>query len=162
MQILPNRGLLVTFFGVSCRRDANLRWAESTRVEVESSAPDSAAADSGGTILRAATYQRYGDPSVLTVEDVPEPHAGPGQVRIRAEAASVNPVNWKFRASQAAEPLRTACMQVSMSLSSVDALVGPRWPWRLHLVTGLGGVIVRVSPRKDQTSCWSSVRTLMV
>jgi NADPH:quinone reductase-like Zn-dependent oxidoreductase len=48
--------------------------------------------------MRAVTYHEYGDPSVLTVEDVPEPHAGPGQVRIRVEAASVNPIDWKFRA----------------------------------------------------------------
>jgi NADPH:quinone reductase-like Zn-dependent oxidoreductase len=48
--------------------------------------------------MRAVTYAEYGDPSVLKVEDVPEPHAGPGQVRIRVRAASVNPVDWKLRA----------------------------------------------------------------
>jgi len=35
---------------------------------------------------------------VLKVEDAPEPHAGPGEVRIRVEAASVNPIDWKLRA----------------------------------------------------------------
>ena len=34
--------------------------------------------------MRAAVYHSYGDPSVLSVEDVPEPHAGPVQVRIHA------------------------------------------------------------------------------
>ncbi len=53
--------------------------------------------------MRAAIYRSYGDPSVLTVEDIPEPHAGPRQVRIRAAAASVNPVDWKFRAGYMAE-----------------------------------------------------------
>jgi len=53
--------------------------------------------------MRAAVYRSYGDPSVLSVEDVPEPHAGPGQVRIHAAAASVNPVDWKFRAGYMAE-----------------------------------------------------------
>jgi NADPH:quinone reductase-like Zn-dependent oxidoreductase len=53
--------------------------------------------------MRAAVYHSYGDPSVLSVEDVPEPHAGPRQVRIRAAAASVNPVDWKFRAGYMAE-----------------------------------------------------------
>jgi NADPH:quinone reductase-like Zn-dependent oxidoreductase len=48
--------------------------------------------------MRAVTYREYGDPSVLTVADVPDPHAGPGQVRIRVAAASVNPIDWKFRA----------------------------------------------------------------
>jgi NADPH:quinone reductase-like Zn-dependent oxidoreductase len=53
--------------------------------------------------VRAATYRNYGDPSVLSVGDVPEPHAGPGTVRIQAAAASVNPVDWKFRAGYMAE-----------------------------------------------------------
>ena len=58
--------------------------------------------------MRAVTYHKYGDPSVLKVEDVPEPHAGPGQVRIRVEAASVNPIDWKLRAGylQQMMPLR--------------------------------------------------------
>ncbi len=47
--------------------------------------------------MRAVTYHEYGPPSVLGVEDVVVPHAGPGQVRIRAEAASVNPIDWKLR-----------------------------------------------------------------
>ncbi|MFJ3804640.1 NADP-dependent oxidoreductase [Streptomyces sp. NPDC090088] len=48
--------------------------------------------------MRAATYHAYGDPSVLKIEDVPEPHAGPGRIRIRVQAASVNPIDWKLRA----------------------------------------------------------------
>jgi len=48
--------------------------------------------------MRAVRFHEYGDPQVLTVEDAPEPHAGPGQVRIRVEASSVNPVDWKIRA----------------------------------------------------------------
>ncbi len=48
--------------------------------------------------MRAVTYHQYGDPSVLTVEDLPEPHASPGEVRIRVEAASVNPIDSKVRA----------------------------------------------------------------
>lgn len=46
----------------------------------------------------ALLFGKYGGPAVLTVGDVPEPHAGPGQVRIAARAASVNPVDWKLRA----------------------------------------------------------------
>jgi NADPH:quinone reductase-like Zn-dependent oxidoreductase len=54
------------------------------------------------------TYHEYGDPSVLRVDDVPEPPAGPGQVRIRVQAASINPIDWKFRAGflQEAIPLQ--------------------------------------------------------
>ena len=48
--------------------------------------------------MRAVRYHEYGEPSVLKLEDVPEPHAGPGEVRIRVAAASVNPIDWKLRA----------------------------------------------------------------
>jgi NADPH:quinone reductase-like Zn-dependent oxidoreductase len=47
--------------------------------------------------MRAARYHDYGPADVLVVEDVPEPHAGPGEIRIRVAAASVNPVDWKLR-----------------------------------------------------------------
>lgn len=51
--------------------------------------------------MRAARYHEYGDPQVLRVEEVPEPHAPAGAVRIRTLAASVNPVDWKLRAGYA-------------------------------------------------------------
>ena len=47
--------------------------------------------------MRAVQYTEYGGPEVLSVTDVPEPHAGPGQVRIGVRAASVNPIDWKVR-----------------------------------------------------------------
>jgi NADPH:quinone reductase-like Zn-dependent oxidoreductase len=48
--------------------------------------------------MRAARFHEYGDPQVLTVEEAPEPHAGPGQIRVRVHASSVNPADWKIRA----------------------------------------------------------------
>ncbi|GII58263.1 oxidoreductase [Planotetraspora thailandica] len=45
----------------------------------------------------ALTYAEFGDPSVLQVTTVEEPHAGPGQVRIAVRTAGVNPADWKFR-----------------------------------------------------------------
>jgi NADPH:quinone reductase-like Zn-dependent oxidoreductase len=47
--------------------------------------------------MRAVTFTEYGDPDVLHVAAVDEPHAGPGQVRIAVRAAGVNPVDWKAR-----------------------------------------------------------------
>lgn len=47
--------------------------------------------------MRAVRFTRYGGPEVLEVAEVPEPHAGPGQVRIRVRAAAVNPYDWKVR-----------------------------------------------------------------
>lgn len=46
----------------------------------------------------ALTFSEYGPSDVLTVTEVPEPHAGPGQVRIKVRAAAVNPIDWKIRA----------------------------------------------------------------
>jgi NADPH:quinone reductase-like Zn-dependent oxidoreductase len=46
--------------------------------------------------MKALQFREYGGPEVLTVAEAPEPHAGPGQVRIRVKAASVNPVDWKI------------------------------------------------------------------
>jgi NADPH:quinone reductase-like Zn-dependent oxidoreductase len=48
--------------------------------------------------MKALQFHSYGSPEVLTVGDAPEPHAGPGQVRIKVVAASVNPIDWKIRA----------------------------------------------------------------
>jgi NADPH:quinone reductase-like Zn-dependent oxidoreductase len=46
--------------------------------------------------MKALQFREYGGPEVLTVAEAPEPHAGPGQVRIQVKAASVNPVDWKI------------------------------------------------------------------
>ncbi|MFE1506625.1 NADP-dependent oxidoreductase [Streptomyces sp. NPDC058726] len=53
--------------------------------------------------MRAARYHDYGPADVLVIEDVPEPHAGPGEVRIQVTAASVNPVDWKLRSGEVRE-----------------------------------------------------------
>ncbi len=45
--------------------------------------------------MRAVVYTQYGEPEVLGVGDVEEPHAGPGQVRVAVRAASVNAIDWK-------------------------------------------------------------------
>jgi NADPH:quinone reductase-like Zn-dependent oxidoreductase len=47
--------------------------------------------------MRAAVYTQTGDPAeVLSVAEVEEPHAGPGQVRVAVRAAGVNPADWKI------------------------------------------------------------------
>jgi NADPH:quinone reductase-like Zn-dependent oxidoreductase len=45
--------------------------------------------------MRALLFTTYGGPEVLEWAEAPEPHAGPGQVRIAVRAASVNPIDWK-------------------------------------------------------------------
>lgn len=46
--------------------------------------------------MRAVLYRSYGGPEVVEVGETPEPHAGPGQVRIAVRGASVNPIDWKI------------------------------------------------------------------
>jgi NADPH:quinone reductase len=48
--------------------------------------------------MRAVVVRSFGGPEVLEVAEVPAPQAGPGQVRIRVEAAPVNPVDYATRA----------------------------------------------------------------
>jgi len=45
--------------------------------------------------MHALQYAQYGGPEVLSWAAAPEPHAGPGQVRISVRAASQNPIDWK-------------------------------------------------------------------
>lgn len=50
--------------------------------------------------MRAAQFSRFGSPEVLEIVDLPEPHAGPGEVRIRVRAAGMNASDWKKRSGQ--------------------------------------------------------------
>jgi NADPH:quinone reductase-like Zn-dependent oxidoreductase len=45
----------------------------------------------------ALQFTEYGGPEVIRLGEAPEPHAGPGQIRIVVRAASVNPADWKYR-----------------------------------------------------------------
>jgi NADPH:quinone reductase len=47
--------------------------------------------------MRAITYARRGEPSVLELVDRPIPEPGEGEVRIRVLISGVNPTDWKSR-----------------------------------------------------------------
>ena len=93
--------------------------------------------------MRAARFHRYGDPDVLIVEDVAEPHAVASSVRISVHAASVNPIDYLLRggALQEALPLDLPAIPGRDAAGLVDEVgdgvsdvsVG-------DLVFGLGGV----------------------
>ncbi|MEV5329593.1 NADP-dependent oxidoreductase [Nonomuraea sp. NPDC052634] len=53
--------------------------------------------------MRAVVVRSFGGPEVLEVAEVPVPVAGEGQVRIRVEAATVNPVDLATRSGALAE-----------------------------------------------------------
>ncbi|WP_410672981.1 NADP-dependent oxidoreductase [Amycolatopsis sp. cmx-4-68] len=48
--------------------------------------------------MKAVAFTEFGGPEVLRVLDLPEPHAGPGQVRVRVKAAGVQPYDAAVRA----------------------------------------------------------------
>lgn len=56
--------------------------------------------------MKAIGVFEFGGPEALQVVDVPEPAAGPGEVRIRVHAAAVNPTDTLLRAGARAEQLR--------------------------------------------------------
>lgn len=53
--------------------------------------------------MRAVGFSSYGGPEVLEIYDLPEIHAGPGQVRIRNHAATVNPTDIMTRSGMLPE-----------------------------------------------------------
>ena len=53
--------------------------------------------------MRAVGLMKHGGPEVLEVLEVPEVHAGPGQVRLRVHAAAVNPTDIMARNGSRAE-----------------------------------------------------------
>ncbi|MEV4086927.1 NADP-dependent oxidoreductase, partial [Nonomuraea fuscirosea] len=47
--------------------------------------------------MRVIGFSDFGGPDVLRVMDRPDPHAGPGEVRVRVHAAAVNPADTLLR-----------------------------------------------------------------
>src|SRR5258708_7029207 len=56
--------------------------------------------------MRGVGVIDFGGPEALQVVDLPEGHAGPGEVRIRVYAATVNPADTGLREGARAEAMR--------------------------------------------------------
>lgn len=56
--------------------------------------------------MRVVGVDEFGGPEMLRVFDLPDPHAGPGEVRIRVHAAAVSPTDTYTRNGARAEMLR--------------------------------------------------------
>jgi NADPH:quinone reductase-like Zn-dependent oxidoreductase len=57
--------------------------------------------------MRAVVFDEFGGPEVLHLGDVPEPEAGPGQVRVRVEAVGMNTFDGKVRSGAMETAFRT-------------------------------------------------------
>ena len=55
--------------------------------------------------MKTVCIYSYGGPEVLSYEDAPRPHPGPGEVLVRVHAAGINPVDWKIREGHLKEML---------------------------------------------------------
>lgn len=55
--------------------------------------------------MKAVVLTGYGDVDKLEWRDVPDVKPGPGEVKVKTEATSVNPVDWKMRQGYANVPL---------------------------------------------------------
>jgi NADPH:quinone reductase-like Zn-dependent oxidoreductase len=47
--------------------------------------------------MKAAVLVGFGGVDQLELREVPEPQTGPGQVKVRVVATSINPIDWKLR-----------------------------------------------------------------
>jgi NADPH:quinone reductase-like Zn-dependent oxidoreductase len=59
---------------------------------------------------RAVIYEKFGGPEVLELRNVPEPHAGPSEIRIRVAAVGLDPMDPAF----AAMPELAACFNITL------------------------------------------------
>ena len=76
--------------------------------------------------MRAVVFDRYGAADVLHLADIAQPHAQPGQIRIRVHAAAVNPVDWKIRSGASAAFHQTTFPHVpGLDAAGVVDEVGP-------------------------------------
>ena len=58
--------------------------------------------------MRGVGVVEFGGPEVLRIIDLPETHAGPGEVRVRIHAATVNPTDTYLRNGSRAEAFKAA------------------------------------------------------
>lgn len=56
--------------------------------------------------MRGVGLMEFGGPDVLQIVDLPEVHAGPGEVRLRVQAATINPTDTGLRGGLRAEAMR--------------------------------------------------------
>jgi NADPH:quinone reductase len=75
-------------------------------------------------VVKAVLLSRFGGPEELKIASVPDPVAGPGQVRIAVRAAGVNPVDAGNRADGSWAGLSTPCI-LGYDVAGVIDSTGP-------------------------------------
>jgi NADPH:quinone reductase-like Zn-dependent oxidoreductase len=82
---------------------------------------------------RAVRYARYGDPEVLTLDEVATPQPGSGQVRIAVRFAGVNALDWKIRRGlrSRGRPLEEPAGTGIEAAGTIDAIGTEVQGWRV-------------------------------
>lgn len=79
--------------------------------------------------MRAVVVTEYGGPQVLQQVDTEEPHAGPGRLRIRVYAATVNPADALLRIGDIDDALRASALsppyRPGMEVAGLVDEIGP-------------------------------------
>src|ERR1700753_60472 len=98
--------------------------------------------------MKAIGITTFGGPEVLKVIDLPEPHPGVGEVRIRVHAAAVNPTDTAFRAGSQAARLnyRPAPYVPGVDVAGIIDELGPDADNRLKIVDRVVASAIPSSP----------------
>ena len=76
--------------------------------------------------MKAIRIHRFGGPDVLQLDEIDIAEPGPGEVRVRVAAASLNPVDWKMREGGYARlPASALPVTLGRDLCGVVEAVGP-------------------------------------
>ncbi len=98
--------------------------------------------------MKAIGVMTFGGPEVLHVVELPERHAGAGEVRIRVHAASVNPTDALFRAGSQAARLsgRPGPYVPGMDAAGVIDELGPETDSRLKVGDRVVALVIPAGP----------------
>jgi NADPH2:quinone reductase len=100
--------------------------------------------------MRVVGVTTFGEADVLQVLQVPQPHVGAGEVRIRVHAVAVNPTDVLLRTGVVAA--RLAYQQLpyipGMDLAGIIDEIGPEADGRLKIGDRVIALVVPTDPRK--------------
>ncbi|MEO3930990.1 NADP-dependent oxidoreductase [Micromonosporaceae bacterium B7E4] len=103
--------------------------------------------------MRAVGLYAFGGPEVLRVIELPEPHAGPGEVRVRVHAAAVNPSDTLLRSGVHASALAgvPGPYVPGMDVAGVVDEVGPGTVTDLSVGDRVMAMLLPVTPTPEGT-----------
>ncbi|MEU0358096.1 NADP-dependent oxidoreductase [Streptomyces cyaneofuscatus] len=98
--------------------------------------------------MKAVGVYEFGGPEVLRVLDLPEPHAGPGEVRVRVHAAAVSPTDAMLRTGGHAVrmPGRRPPLVPGMDAAGVIDQIGPGVEGRLAVGQRVVALVLFTGP----------------